>query len=467
MSEYYLRTRVINTQETTPKRMFGNPNQSYTQPSLNQSPVYLTPDRAMKQPYRNQNQSYNDMSEYIRRQQQSQYPPTYQSSQISIQQEFNNTSKQQFDQIFKRSENSITQESSWFQQKNNNINPNIQQYRMEREKMKRDSSQPFYDNNHQVTDRNLRPIKFEEKVSSDKSDIEKIKQILVDQQLKLSLQVDEYKVKLNKQEQKTVELEKQNKQLKTQLNQKSQEMKTLQQSHISQSKLEEIQDQQMKKFQKIYEQLTQSNDDLREENNQLKLLLLQQQIIIQIRVDNYSSVSRSIMSKKNSEQEFQVFGFQNDNIKELIDQFLQGTSDQLLSLTQDPLIQKVFIQFRDIINAIQFNQHQKLDFQMLKETDFMKIKKQSEDIITVPELNQKADTLIREIKQKMEQMASLNEGDQRKNAIKEEIDRLQKEYDGIQILVTEQSDYLDKNTNNLHRNSIISFDQNFDGEEQQ
>ncbi|CAD8134735.1 unnamed protein product [Paramecium pentaurelia] len=458
MSEHYLRTQIINYQDTTPKRMFVNQNQSFTQPYLNQSPIYHTPDRAMKQPYRNQNQSYNDMSEFIRRQQQqSQYPPTYQSSQMSIQQEFNNTSKQ-FDQVIKRSENSITQDSSWFLQKKNNISPNIQLHRIEREKSKRDSSQPFYDNNHQVTDRNPKQFKFEEKVSGNKSDIEKIKQILVDQQLKLNLQIDEYKIKLTKQESKIVELEKQNKQLKTQLNEKNQEVKIIQQSYISQSKLEDIQEQQMKKFQKIYEQLTQQNDDLREENNQLKLLLLQ--------VDNYSSVSRSIISKKNSEQEFQIFN-QNDNIKDLIDQFLQGISDQLLSLTQDPQIQNIFIQFRDIINSLQFNQYQKIDHQILKETDFMKIKKQSEDIITVPELNQKADYLIRQIKQKMEQMASLKDGDQKKNIIKEEIDRLQKEYDGIQILVTEQSDYLDKNTNNLHRNSIISFDQNFDGEEQQ
>ncbi|CAD8045914.1 unnamed protein product [Paramecium primaurelia] len=457
MSEHFLRTKMINYQDTTPKRMFVNQNQSYTQIYQNQSPIYHTPDRVMKQPFRNQNQSYNDMSELIHRQQQTQYPPTYQSSQISIQQELNNNSKQ-FDQAIKRSENSITQDSNWFQQKMNNISPNIQQYRIEREKNKRDSSQPFYDNNHQVTDRNLRQFKFEEKVSSNQSDIEKIKQILLDQQLKLNLQIDEFKVKINKQDQKITELEKQNKQLKTQLNEKNQELKSIQQSYISQSKLQEIQAQQMKKFQKIYEQLTQQNDDLREENNQLKLLLLQ--------VDNYSSVSRSIISKKNSEQEFQMIS-QHDNIKEIIDQFLQGISDQLLSLTQDHIIQNIFIQFRDIINSLQFNQHQKIDYQILKETDFMKIKKQSEDIITVPELNQKADHLIREIKQKMEQMASLKDGDQKKNILKEEIDRLQKEYDGIQILVTEQSDYLDKNTNNLHRNSIISFDQNFDGEEQQ
>ncbi|CAD8159230.1 unnamed protein product [Paramecium octaurelia] len=459
MSEHYLKPRMINNQETTPKRMFVNQNQSYTQQYFNQSPIYHTPDRAMKQPFRNPNQSYNEISEVFRRQQQSQYPPTYQSSQISIQQDFNNTSKQ-MDQLIKRQDNSITQDSSWFQQKINNISPNIQLHRIEREreKNKRDSSQPFYDNNHQVTDRNLRLVKFEEKASGSKSDNEKIKQILLDEQMKLKMQIDEFKIKINKQDSKIAELEKQNKQLKTQLSEKSQEVKTLQQSHISQSKLQEIQDQQMKKFQRIYEQLTQQNDDLREENNQLKLLLLQ--------VDNYSSVSRSIISKKNSEQEFQLIS-QHDNIKEIIDQFLKGISDKLLSITQDSTIQNIFIQFRDIINSLQFNQHQKLDFQMLKDTDFMRMKKQSEDIITVPELNQKADHLIREIKQKMEQMASLKDGDQRKNALKEDIDRLQKEYDGIQILVTEQSDYLDKNAPNLHRNSIISFDQNFDGEEQQ
>ncbi|CAD8050141.1 unnamed protein product [Paramecium sonneborni] len=458
MADHYLRTKIINYQEITPKKMFVNQNQSFTQPYLNKSPNYLTPDRAMKQPFQNQNQSYNDMSEFLRKQQ-LQYPPTYQSSQISIQQELNNTiTSKQYDQFIKRSDNSITQESSWFQQKMNNISPNIQKHRIEIEKNKRDYSQPFYDNNHQVTDRNLRQIKIEEKVSSQKSDIEKIKQILVDQQLKLNLQIDEHKIKLNKQESRIAELEKQNKILKSQLNEKNQELKNIQQSYISQTKLQEIQDQQMKKFQKIYEQLTQQNDDLREENNQLKLLLLQ--------VDNYSSVSRSIISKKNSEQDFQIIS-QHNNAKELIDQFLQGISEQLLSLTQDSLIQSVFIQFRDIINSLQFNQHQKLDFQILKETDFMKIKKQSEDIISVPELNKKANELIRQIKEKMEQRASLKDGDQKKNILKEEIDRLQKEYDGIQILVTEQSDYLDKNTNNLHRNSIISFDQNFDGEEQQ
>ncbi|CAD8051324.1 unnamed protein product [Paramecium sonneborni] len=458
MTDPYYRPRLINYQETTPKKMFANQNQSFTQPYLNKSPNYHTPDRAMKQPFRIQNQSYNDMSEVMNRQQLSHYPPTYQSSQISIQQELNNTNTSKYmDQFIKRSDNSITQESSWFQQKTSNISPNIQQHRIELEKNKRDSSQPFYDNNHQVTDRNLRPIKFEEKIPSEKRDIEKIKQILVDQQLKLNLQLDDYKVKLQKQETRIMELEKQNKVLKTQINEKNLEVKTIQQSHISQQKLQEIQDQQMRKFQKIYEQLTQQNDDLREENNQLKLLMLQ--------VDNYSSVSRSIISKKNSEQEFQLIS-QQDNIKELIDQFLQGTSEQLLSLTQDTLIQNAFIYFRDIINSLQYNQHQKLDFQMLKETDFMKIKKQSEDIISVPELHKKADHLIREIKGKMEEMASLKEGDQKKNILKEEIDRLQKEYEGIQILVTEQSDYLDKNTNNLHRNSIISFDQNFDGEEQ-
>ncbi|CAK72393.1 unnamed protein product (macronuclear) [Paramecium tetraurelia] len=458
MSEHYLRPGIIKNQETTPKRMFVNQNQSYTQQYFNQSPICHTPDRAMKQPFRNPNQS---MSEVFRRQQQIQYPPTYQSSQISIQQDFNNTSKQ-VDYI-KRFDNSITQDSSWFQQKNN-ISPNIQLQRIEREreKNKRDSSQPFYDNNHQVTDRNLRLIKFEEKASGNKSEFEKVKQ----DQMKLIMQVDEFKIRINKQDSKILELEKQNKQLKTQLSEKSQEVKTLQQSHIPQSKLQEIQDQQMKKFQKIYEQLTQQNDDLREENNQLKLLLLQQQLQQQIRVDNYSSVSRSIISKKNSEQEFQLIS-QHANIKEIINQFLQGTSDKLLHFTQDPLIQNIFNQFRDIINSLLFNQHQKLDFEMLKDTDFMRMKKQSEDIITVPELNQKADHLIREIKQKKEQMVSLKDGDQRKNVLKEDIDRLQKEYDGIQILVTEQSDYLDKNAPNLHRNSIISFDQNFDGEEQQ
>ena len=39
---------------------------------------------------------------------------------------------------------------------------------------------------------------------------------------------------------------------------------------------------------------------------------------------------------------------------------------------------------------------------MNKENNFMKMRKQSEDIISVPELNKKADKIIREIKQKME-----------------------------------------------------------------
>ncbi|KAM3144756.1 hypothetical protein pb186bvf_003065 [Paramecium bursaria] len=460
MSDQRLR---INSQEAlTPKRFY---NITYPKPI---QAVFNTPDRQMKSPFRGNimpSHSFNEV-EQVR----SIYPtPTYQSSQYDM-------AKYPYDdqqKLFQRLQN-LEDELRMLKDQRYKDSKELQQYRA--------FYQQYYGNKsekdlqiQQLTERN-RQLEERAQKQPNQDQINKVVEMTKEQIRSLNLQLEDGKHKMNDLTNQYQDLDKKYKQTKQMLKSKDKEIHTLEDRlaayesrSMSQQKQREFFDAQIVEFRNAYEQLALVNDEISQENTQLKIQLLQ--------AETTSKLYSSYQSKKNSEQDFQHQNMRSlrtnedqDQMTIIIEQFLIGKSDDLLKGADSQTIQ-IYQLFKSSFERILHMLQQKREIRQEEEpfrmsevqsAEFSK-NHQDDEILGMSDLLNRSNSIITQINMKKEKLLTLKNDDQFAEQLRRDIENLEREHDAIQMQMTDQSEIF--NNPNPHRNSIISFNQDFDAYE--
>ncbi|CAD8127725.1 unnamed protein product [Paramecium sonneborni] len=199
----------------------------------------------------------------------------------------------------------------------------------------------------------------------------------------------------------------------------------------------------VQEFTQTYRELSLQNDQLIQENNQLKTVILE-----------FDNQAYSLSSKKQSEQNFQTnTDFLDDpQLRQIIKQYLTNDDEYYLNQIPEKQLRTSIMIIKEIFESIASKR-----LKEIKSQQFQEPKQLNEEIeINLQEVRKKRELLIKEIKNKMEKIVKQKEFNLMEfNELQREIDDLKKEVSSIDnlILQMEQSLIL-----NPHRNSCVSFD---------
>ncbi|CAD8125921.1 unnamed protein product [Paramecium sonneborni] len=200
----------------------------------------------------------------------------------------------------------------------------------------------------------------------------------------------------------------------------------------------------VQEFTLTYKDLCLLNNQLIEENNQLKTIILDP--------DNQQY---SLSSKKQSEQNFQTNTdvLDDPELKQIVQQYLKNDDDQqYLNLIPKKQLRTAITMIKEILQSIT---SKKLG--AIKSSQFQQPKQINEEIETnLQQARKQKEFLIKEIKQKMDKIIKSKEFNMMEfNELQREIDELKKEVSSVENLIQQMEQSLIQNP---HRNSCVSFD---------
>ncbi|CAD8113696.1 unnamed protein product [Paramecium primaurelia] len=256
-------------------------------------------------------------------------------------------------------------------------------------------------------------------------------------------ELQEYKEKLNVRNNEIQEL-------KT-IQEKFQKIMKLKEREINEFKIKLLQEKNLgaqenerlvQEFNQTYRDLTQQNDQLLQENSELKSIILE-----------FDNQPQTISTNKQSENfQYNQDSLNDQELRQIVQQYLTNNEEYLLNKIPENQFRKSVQIMKEIFHTVTSKNSKEI-----KSLQFQEYKQINEEIeINLQELKKKRDFLIKEIKYKMDEIVKTKEFNLMKfNEILREIEELKKKLLTVENLIQEMEQSLMLNP---HRNSCVSFD---------
>ncbi|CAK84242.1 unnamed protein product (macronuclear) [Paramecium tetraurelia] len=199
----------------------------------------------------------------------------------------------------------------------------------------------------------------------------------------------------------------------------------------------------VQEFTQTYQDLTLQNDQLIQENNELRTLILE--------IDNqpqpYSSANQS---QQNIQADSDYL--EDPQLRQIVQQYLTKNEESYLDQISDKQLRAAVSIIKEIFQTVTSQQ-----LKEIKSQQFQQPKQISEEIeINLLEARKNREFLIKEIKNKMDKIVKSKEFDLIEfNEIQKEIEELKKQLSSVENIIQEMEQQLILNP---HRNSCVSFD---------
>ncbi|CAD8169644.1 unnamed protein product [Paramecium octaurelia] len=199
----------------------------------------------------------------------------------------------------------------------------------------------------------------------------------------------------------------------------------------------------VQEFTQTYKDLTIQNDQLIQENTQLKTLILD----IDNQAQPYSSANQS---QQNIQPDSDYL--EDPQLRQIVQQYLTKNEEGYLDQISDKQLRAALSIIKEIFQTVTSQQ-----LKEIKSQQFQQPKQISEEIeINLQEARKKREFLIKEIKNKMDRIVKSKEFDLIEfNELQKEIQEIKQQYSTVENLIQEMEQQLILNP---HRNSCVSFD---------
>ncbi|CAD8161508.1 unnamed protein product [Paramecium octaurelia] len=260
----------------------------------------------------------------------------------------------------------------------------------------------------------------------------------------ISSQLQEFKEKLNAKDNEILEQKTVQEKFQKILKQKEKEINDLKLMLKQEKDLRSFENEKLiQEFTQTYSELSLQNDQLIQENDELKTAILE-----------FDNQGRSLSSKKQSEQNFQTnTDFLDDpELRQIVHEYLSKNDEYYLNQIPEKQLRTAVQIIKDVFQTVTARK-----LKEIKSQQFQQPKQISEEIeINLQEVRKKREFLIKEIKQKLERVVKSKEFNLMEfNDLQREMEELKKELGSVENLIQQMEQSL---LLNPHRNSCVSFD---------